>query len=129
MFLFGEPPHALNTRNIQATELKGGIFDYLISADELRTGYGGNLALEQSKSGFGFGTPYGDQGGIYGEQVSGVLRLLCLSGNWSGPVFADFLYDWGQRFELLLVDWWQNRVLLLNDRELILKVIDGDDDE
>lgn len=114
-------------RRIQVNDLTDSIENRLTRADTVRADYGGGLAPVVVQSGFAYGTPSGQPGGVYGHRQALTVHELCLSGDSCNPLFAELLFNWGQRFDLLLVDWSLERALRLSDYDILLKSIAGDD--
>lgn len=123
------PPHALSIRCIPLIRLSDDVRPFFNLADELRTGYGSNLAQDLVSGGFAFGEPYGDSGGLYGLQVDGIVQSLYLSRYLATPTEADLLTMLGQRYNLLLVDWLRDELLLLKDRNATLQALARENDE
>ena len=96
----------------------------------MQSGYG--TYVETLQLSFAFGNRALRSGIFYGNYEGSTITDL----NLIPPVeeaevtqLAEALHTIGERYSLMLADWWSNRVVDLRDREAVTSYLLGDTDE
>jgi hypothetical protein len=118
VYVLPEPEHPISERHIPFDELHRLVGDGLVPAPAVMSGYG--LQRDECERCYAFGTAYKGGGALYGYQADGTvmdLHVICPDPDNAAAValFTERLRELGQRYDLILVDWWQDRIVELRD--------------
>jgi hypothetical protein len=122
MYVIPEEKHPISIRKIPFVELSNLVGNVLSPADIVQSGY--SSYRETLKNCFAFGESNSEAGLFYGSQKDGIVVALnffpCEPGN-SGmvAVLTDILVTLGEKYDLILADWWIDAVVRLQSREAV----------
>jgi hypothetical protein len=122
--------HPLAERQIPVAALHGLLAPHLPPADVVESGY--STYREAVPNSFAFGTP--GAGAFYGSQAGGVIKALhfipCNDEDSAAiQFFGAALTTLGERYALILVDWWHDQIIDLSDQAAIERYLRRDDDD
>jgi hypothetical protein len=118
MYVLPEPEHRISERHIPFDELQALVEKGLVPAQAVLSGY--SSYQEECERCYAFGRAYEGGGAFYGYHDGGTvmdLHVVCPDSDNAAAVafFTERLLDLGQRYDLILVDWWQDRIVELRD--------------
>jgi len=122
MYVIPEEEHSISEKGIRLDDLRELIGGRLVEADGVTSGY--SSQVEMIKNGFAFGESNGDVGAFYGNVEDGlIVRLEVIRPDWEDEgavgMFGEMLGELGERYGLMLADWWWDMVVDLRDGEAI----------
>jgi len=123
MYVIPEEKHPIEERRIRLDELRELVGGHLAEAEKVQSGY--SSYVEDLPDTFAFGEGYSGKGAFYGNSKEGLIvrlhLLLCDPEDEDGvQFFARVLGALGERYGLILADWWRDVVIDLGDRERVL---------
>jgi hypothetical protein len=118
VYVLPEPEHPISERRIPFDALHTLVAEGLVPAEAVLSGY--TSQWEECPRCYAFGAGYGGSGALYGYQAGGIVMDLHVipphSDNAAAVAFfTERLLELGQRYNLILVDWWQDRIVALRD--------------
>lgn len=128
MYVIPEEEHPIAEKGIRLEELRGLIEGRLAEADKVESGY--SSYREAVERAFAFGEADGDVGAFYGNVGEGVILGLYLlrpdeENEEAVGVVEEMLRALGERYGLMLADWWQDVAVDLTDREAVGRYLRG----
>ncbi len=130
VYVLPEPDHPISGRQIPFDELTALVGVGLVPAQAVLSGY--TSQWDECERCYAFGRAYGGKGALYGYQAEGiVMDLHVISPNGDDAAvagFTDLLRALGQRYDLILVDWWQDRMVELRDPAAVAAYLQSDPD-
>ena len=108
-------------------ELRSLVASWLPEADTVQSGYG--TYVETFQLSFAFGNRALRLGIFYGNyEGSAITDLNLIPPDEQAEVtrLAATLHTLGERYNLMLADWWSNRVVDLRDRAAVTSYLRGD---
>lgn len=130
MYFIPEEPYPISTRRILLSELEEMFISYLTPAARVETGFSSHSEIVSD--GFAFvGKEYGV---FYGHHQEGVINSLYATHFARGKVdgseeFIKRIVMLGKRYNLILADWWDNRIINLQNELEVKRYILGEDVE
>jgi hypothetical protein len=124
IYVIPEPEHDLSARRISLAELRALIGSRMPEAQHVQSGY--STYREDLENCFAFGEPYSGAGAFYGVLESDIITRLsilpCDASNEDGvALFTLILNTLGEKYNLILADWWHNTIVELSDKEAITR--------
>ena len=122
-------PYPISARRIPLSELREMFASLLNPVGHVETGYSSHR--EAVTGAFALvGEPYG---AIYGRHREGVITGLYVSRFAGEQVegteqFIKRVVTLGERYSLILADWWRHRIIDLRDEAAVTRYILGDDE-
>lgn len=129
VYLIPEAHHSIAERHIPLAELRALIASWLPEADTVQSGY--STYVETMQLSFAFGNRALRSGVFYGNYEGTTITQLNLippdqEAEAAVTRLAETLHTLGERYTLMLADWWSDRVVDLRDREAITSYLRGD---
>ena len=129
VYLIPEAPHSIAEKRIPIAELRSLVAPWLPEADIVQSGYGTHV--ETLPLSFAFGNRALHSGIFYGNNEGSTITQLNLippvgAAEANVAQLADALHTLGERYSLMLADWWSNRVVDLRDRDAVIGYLRGD---
>ena len=124
--------YRLADRDIPIAELAALLGDRLQPAGKVQSGY--SSYVEELPGSFAFGEAATGQGAFYGDAKAGLITTLyVILPDGSVPknvsLFAEVLSTLGEKYDLILADWWRHHVLDLRDRDAVTRHLRGAESE
>ncbi len=129
VYMIPEVHHSIAERHIPLAELRALIASWLPEADTVQSGYG--TYVETLQLSFAFGTRALRSGVFYGNNEGSTITQLNLvppdeEAEAAITRLAETLHTMGERYNLMLVDWWSDRVVDLRDQDAVTSYLRGD---
>jgi hypothetical protein len=124
--------YRLADRRIPLAELAELIGGRLPAASKVQSGY--SSYVEDLPASFAFGEAYSGSGAFYGDGKDGLITTLYVIPPGSGDparaaLFAQVLSQLGDKYDLILADWWHHHVLDLRDEYAVMRHMQGVESE
>jgi hypothetical protein len=131
IYMLPEPDHPISERQIPFDALAALAGEGLVPAAAVLSGY--SSQREECERCYAFGAAYGGGGALYGYQADGIVMDLHVisprSTNAAAVTFfGDLLRTLGQQYDLILVDWWQDRIVALRDPAAVAAYLQSEPD-
>lgn len=128
MYVVLKPTHPLTLRTLSLDQLQELLRERFVSARSVQSGY--SSYRETLPDAFAFVEAEQADGVLYGHQKSGLVTQLhllpCTDNNQNRTTwFGDILHSIGTQYDLVLVDWWQDTVIDLRDRTMIVSYLEA----
>lgn len=130
MYVIPEETHPIKIRLIPLSALQDHFRGYLKPVAELATGY--STHREVVSGGFVLvGEPFGALYGSCQEDIVTGLYVARFAGEKveGFDQFIDRVVSLGEKYNLILADWWQHRIVDLRRRPEVERYVLGGDDE
>src|SRR6476619_4038086 len=132
VYMIPEAHLSIAERHIPLAELRALIASWLPEADTVQSGY--STHVETLKLSFAFGNRALRSGIFYGNYEGSIitdLNLIPPVGEAKAAVtqLAEALHTLGERYNLMLADWWSDRAVDLRDQDAVTRYLLGDTDE
>jgi hypothetical protein len=129
MYVIPKETHPIRIRQISLSTLQDLFLGYLAPVSQLETGY--STYREAVRNGFALvGERFGVLYGSCQEEIVTGLHVAHFVGEDVEGVeqFIDRVVSVGKEFNLMLADWWQHRIVDLQNRSEVARYILGDED-
>jgi hypothetical protein len=128
MYVIPKPTHPLALRTLPLHELQELLGERFLAARSIQSGY--STYRESLPDGFAFVEAEQADGVLYGQQKSGLvtgLHLLpCDGANHDRTTsISDTLHTLGTKYDLVLVDWWKDIIVDLQDRTTVVSYLEA----
>ena len=132
VYMIPEAHRSIAERRIPLAELRALVASWLPEADTVHSGY--STYVETLQLSFAFGNRALRSGVFYGNYEGSTITDLNLippdeEAEAKVTRFAEALRALGERYNLMLADWWSGRVVDLRDRAAVTSYLRGDTGE
>lgn len=131
MYVIPRPTYPLSLRSLPFNDLQAMLKQRFLQAGIVQSGY--SSYREELPDCFAFVEAEKADGAFYGDQKNGlVMRLHLLPCNEekrdSIACFVDILYTLGVKYDLVLADWWNDKIIDLRERNMIVQYLEASSD-
>jgi len=129
VYMIPEAHHSIAARHIPLAELRSLVASWLPEADTVQSGY--STHVETLQLSFAFGNRALRSGVFYGNYDGSTINQLDVIGpdeqvEAKVTRFAEALHALGERYNLMLADWWSDRVVDLRDQDAVMSYLRRD---
>ena len=128
MYIVPEPTYPLSIRALPLDELQALLKGQFLQATIVQSGY--SSYREVLPNCFAFVGAEEDDGAFYGTQENGLVTRLHLLPGYSDnndriACFIDILSMLGVKYDLVLADWWQDKIIDLREKNMIVRYMEA----
>jgi hypothetical protein len=128
MYVLPPPTHPLSLKAFPLNELQAMLRERFLPASIVQSGY--SSYREALPNCFAFLEAEKADGAFYGVQENDLVTRLhllpCNEGNRDSiTCFIDILHTLGTKYDLVLADWWNNKIIDLRERNMVIQYLEG----